>query len=584
MSTIQDGMNFLGLFVEILDKVFEAMAGELPSVHQQMEHSASVLTEYLSSQGRSSLARPLTDALQATEEFSGRLGQMKSGLCAIRQQLADIEPPLVALRETIAAVIPKASDLKLISINALVSARRVGSGGDVIGIITQQLIEASRSLSQLTTEFVDEISGIQRRMEEREQADRKMLSILGELSVIAGRDILDAQRLILKDLSQIQDTARRTADHIQRILASIGEIMGVVQKQDLIRQGILHISVVLQEIATQPSTPSSPVSGGAGREGAAEILTFQQKAGELCGRLYEENRSELDTFLRETGALLTNLDEVLSRLGDLLSGSCAPQLRPETILAPLQKLRFSLGRVCGIDEHCRETRALGGEICRSSHNIAMRLEKLGKLAGDTSNIELMMRVKTAHQADLATSVSHLSQDIKKLVKSIEHHAGIASRCIEQIDELSSCATGRRLDDERDASPLGDLEARLDALGSEIERSLGQLNQVLAVLSQEVEEVRRSCNRFRPEFERLRDLFQGKVELVDLFAEIRKRADLDMQRLRQAEPEALAEGSAGNGTFETLIERFTVLAHKKLAQDVSGVRVEDGDQAGRLTLF
>ena len=465
------------------------------------------------------------------------------------------------LEQIIARVRGDSEEMEIISLNAMTVALKSGAAGKAFSVITDEL----KRISGRTIGLTDVVTASGRSLLEHFDRLRGILAELGDFqreffSMIdatlgSGFSDLETQlRAASSFFSSLLAEARSVRDPVLRV-------MGEVQLQDIVRQSLQHVGFSLEEARNSAQgadpTQSAFIAAVAELTGTliqdivgkldASALSFGSDMGAVASIVGESERKRLD-YLGSGGAGAAG---ACAELGVFRSGSERYLDLKRDIVSMASRLS---DHVAGLDGSFKGLASLLSRF----HNIviASRIEvaKTQALAGVSTTVGGMISLTDRIEGDVNAAMV-TTRDFKRLVG--EALGGYSVEGDRESDRLVS--TLRRVE--------GDLN-RLSSLKETLQCSISGFSlyteDFIALIARAGEEL----GRLRALADRLRSMGSTLDELTS--------------SLRSS----LAPGSEGveSERMQRMVERFTIFTHKKAGGTIGRFAVEDGIEAGEVTLF
>jgi hypothetical protein len=338
--------------------------------------------------------------------------------------------------------------------------------------------------------------------------------------------------------------------------------MGEVQLQDIVRQSLQHVGISLEEAR-------AAVAGG---EAGSE--SFAAAVSELSGSLIDDIVAKLDSSAASFGADM----EAVSGIVDSSEASRSSYL--EGVRASI----VGAGGGESLDFRQRSERYL--ELQRVVMAMSSRLSEQVKGLSDSfkgfstllarfQNIVVASRIEVAKTKALA-GVSTTVGGMVELTAKIEADLGEAMETTKAFTALSSGAIAEY--SARDEGEGERLVSTLAAAEADMSRFFGARSSLRGAIdgfSLYTGEFIALIGRARNALAKLRSLAD------DLRGAGQRLVELRSSILGALGPDALAVEPE---RIRRMVERFTIFTHKKAAGDIARFAVEEGREAGEVTLF
>ncbi len=557
------------------ETVYVGMATTYPALIRELEAG-------FDTSGTSGVRSALTETLKLTIDG---IGTHDSAFTLDHEESARLFETLAGqlrslgeLGESVRSIREDSALMELVSLNALVGAVKAGNAGRAFSSITAEL----KQLSNQTIELTDEISWRQEALNgvfsefqsdlqgvDREEA-AGFTSFLEHIRGAFGALESGSQRL----LDGI-DAIRRSSEDVKPPLV---RIMVGVQNQDSIRQGIDHVLLSLREL--------DPLGSG-DWEARLDQLSFLELLPELSAQVLDEiktriqqNREQFTRQLAETRAQVARLED--ERRG-FLDGQRSGSQELDKGFSGVEELILEFTRTNDALMRHRET-----AFRRSS---ALQ-QKVGELVATLRNfdfvnskfraIDVASRIEVARQSALVSMRSNtaemtaLTQQIERDVAGAIQVAGQFFSNVEAIFETyRQRFEVRRTRDAALKRDLGDAVERLKASRGLMTRSVGDAHVFTSAFLDQLARTERDVALLDGLVATIHEQQSGLGVLRDRIGQ-EKRALLKER--------GLESWTLSNTQLKTMVGRFTMFTHKKIAAELGNFEVEDSVDSGEVTLF
>jgi len=156
-----------------------------------------------------------------------------------------------ALQDIVASIADIASQTNLLALNAAIEAAHAGSAGAGFGVVAAEVKTLSVRAALSAGEITSRINELSLRMEADVAA--------GEQSMLAVRESTEILKEVVQNISDLESRfngasgeMRKIIGHIQTgnddLVTQLAEALGQIQFQDVVRQRIEQVGMVLQEL------------------------------------------------------------------------------------------------------------------------------------------------------------------------------------------------------------------------------------------------------------------------------------------------------------------------------------------------
>ena len=514
---------------------------------------------------------------------------------------------LSTLEGVIGRVRLDSEEMEIISLNAMTVALKSGNAGKAFSVITDEL----KGLSTRTIALTETITGRGRDLMQCFSGLRDSLRELDEFQKgfyeSIDRALTQGYAGLEEDIRQASSLFSGLLEEARGVQSPVQAIMQGIQLQDIIRQSLQHVTISLTEARTAAVDAESDSSTGA-EEGVdrGEQMAFVSAIADLANSLLDDIVGQLttgaDTFEGHIGQVSGIVEDVEARRREFVAGVASHKadagrasgnfmqgsarylgLKKQVI----QTARRLAEQVKQLDESFR---GLAGLLSRFQNIVvASRIEvaKNRALAGVSNTVQGMIQLTDSIGADVGEAMDTTKGFIKLAYNAIVEYAG--------TDEGGRLAVAGRWEEK--AASGKEKETGTESL-SESDRLQGTLRHLeddLKLLDSSRNRVEEAIGNFllyTPEFISLIAEAHTALSVLRDFAARIHAYQSELASLRAGIGPV---GSAGGGAeglrgsikserLRAMIERFTIFTHKKTASEIGQFDVEDGVEAGEVTLF
>jgi len=569
----------LALFRRELERVFLILAEELPGLASKGQQQAAGLERFLGQEAEAYTCEILLATESTVALIEGEIGRI-TGLS--QRTAVSLDAVRAAVRAIQAAARDMASlsfRLGLTAVNAAAIAARANAEGRAFAALSRELGELTHSSATQAQRAEESARSIAGETELLVELIGQIESSLGGMAERGTASLCSTRDETQNQLRLMSSGLAAAAERGRGVFSGIQQTMVAIQREDLLRQGMDHVSMSLEQLgeafdALQPDAAGAEVSP----KDVAGFLSFQQQVGELGNSMLLQLERELSTLLSDLGRSLGLLSETVTAIQ-----TDAPRaLRACTDLSPmagrLSTLVAQLGEPAAELPRCRQ---VAGRLKALAEALGDALGRLAELMRSIRMVRVLMEMETARHGNLAAA-AFLAQDIAKCQTGLAAAAGraeVSSRELGKLVHHISELTG----------DLGAYGRRADAIGEQVdrqacsmERAATRFSEQLQSLVQASRSIHLQVGILQEHAKRLGASTKESEAVSVLCAQLAAEAD----RLRHC---LAARGVAATqvdaqASMEALMSRFTRVSHKELAGQLVDVQVEKGDEGGELTLF
>jgi hypothetical protein len=465
---------------------------------------------------------------------------------------------LGTMDEIIARVRADSEEMEIISLNAMTVALKSGAAGKAFSVITDELkrlssltIVLAEGVTKSGRALLDSFARLGRALSELEEYQRGFFDDIDKTLGSGYDDVSRGYTEAVSFFSKLLEEARGMRGPVLRV-------MNEVQLQDIVRQGLQHVGISLEEAR----------SAAEARDESSE--PFVAAVAELSDGLIADIVAKLEASASSFGA---DMEAVSGIVGSSESSRTA-FLGAGQVQSTESGLRIG-GRSERYLELNRVVVVMSSRLSEQVKGLAGSFKGLSALLARFQNIVVASRIevaKTKALAGVATTVGGMIA----LTARIEADLGEAMETTKAFTALSSGAIAeysKRSEEEGETlvSTLVSAERSMTRLFA----AKASLRGAIEGFSLYTDDFKGLIGRAEEALGKLRALTEGLHgvgdSLLDLGSSIREGLGPEVKAL---EPEKMRR----------MVERFTIFTHKKAAGDIARFAVEEGRDAGEVTLF
>ena len=555
------------LFLKFAD-TFPVFVAEM---NRSLEHSSEKLAKLGGGAGvEDSLRELFNDTRVLISDVSARFQDMHERDQNLLSSLGSGIEILGSLDSIIVRIKEDSVEMEIISLNAMTVALKSGSAGKAFSVITDELKRlSSRTISltdQLTADGKKLLAIFRKYREEVEKLELQQQELFGGLE---GR----LQGVFSELEVDIRKMGGRMSDLITRsrqIEAPIRKIMETVQLQDIVRQSLDHVMMALDEI-DMVSTSS------------ADDLSFRSRLLDLAVAMVRDVRKNIaeaaESFASCAITVSSTVEDGEGRRRELLGDG-----ETQGALASFGRVSETLESLAGqVDAYMRTKNSLtanGGMLTDAVESLENGFRDFAKILSRFKNIDVASRIEVAKQASLRSMsdtvlemsalTERIGSDVEEATKSTQGFIADTKAAIRAYANLA----------EEESTSIHQSEERLrearDGL-SGIKDSLWESVRDFSLFTKDFKTLVASSSRDAGAFSHLLSELDAALDELEAF-----KRKTDETRISMGMSSSIDETHSTR--FKDVIDRFTIYAHKQVAADLGGFRVESGGDLGEVTLF
>ena len=527
----------------------------------------------------------ITEAREVIEEAAVFFNEMQERDNVLFSSINEGIDHLSSLDGRIENIRDDSIEMELISLNAMTVALKAGLGGRAFSYITEEL----KKLSSRTIIYTEELTRSGASILKDFLEFRKLV---GEIQAFQQRFFGDFQEKLNKcfdrynmGVKQLAEMLFGVIEEAKAVKKPLYRIMEEVQLQDIIKQSLEHVLLSLKEFDLDQEAEYN--------EHLLDELSFVEKIPRLCQDLLDD----ISLKIRQSRDLFsTNLTDIRSTLRDVeeqrgafleyftdrgeneLEGGALEQMFAESV-GVLKEL------LSGIDRSMTGKKAIGRDGNRIIENITVLktgFENFFEIIDRFYAIEVASRIQVAKQEvlrDRTETVNEMTRLTSRIDDDVKEALRILKDALTKIYRIIN-----RYSDKVEME-MSVVQETADCIKSSYDRLMFSKTTLADTL--------KNFSVYSERFLSLLDASEGDIlhlgmlvkvisEVKDELADVQARAETLKREVLQ--DMGLQEWQIKDDKLRTMIERFTIFSHKKVAGELGGFEVEEGSLEGELTLF
>jgi hypothetical protein len=563
----RDLIALLERFISETEEAYLELGTLYPKVMREMESSFSSKAGGFSqdaAKARSLVAGGKGIFDDAKEKFEGIARSDAVLIERLQEGLAELS----SLEGYIAKIRDDTSEMELVSLNALTVALKSGSAGKAFSVITEELKRLSARTIQMTEDLTVRGAALSGQFAIFSQSIEELESKVGELFAELSRSFVAYYDELSRGVLAFADGFERLSAKADGLRKPIGDLMVEIQLHDIIRQSTEHVAMALKELDSSQGL------------GEAEEAAFLSLVMDLSSKLIDEIAQKIERSIRIFS----------SCIGDVLSIAAEGEADRKRFAADgalgggfeerLKGERELIAKLVDSAASKRDLSERGRLLLDGIGTLAESFKAFVKVSNRFRTIDIASRIEVAKQRVLLTmndTVNAMSRLTQRIDEDVQ---GAVARTKDMIEGarglIEGIATEFALQERAIIAMARSLTATIDSLG-EAERGIASSIHEARIFSEAFVELIKDLGKAVEGLGALAERLRGIGASVE---GIKAQADskLASMGLRASESEVTSE------RLRAVIERFTILTHKRKAGELGGFEVEDGVEDGAVTLF
>ena len=465
-------------------------------------------------------------------------------------------------------------EIALLSLNAMIIARKAGKSGNAFSVITRELLsltekikEIVKNINDLSERIQDLYSGyeplvlkIQRNEEDIVKEFKKTLEALLEELELQGK-------LIFNFLTG-------TVEGIDNIKPPLFEIMENIQFYDIIKQSIDQIILLFNELKKDSVTPLD----GENLIAAIQIFTLSNK---IMDEIIETFSSKNEFFNKKSNTIEKLINKLIDQQEQYKKGK--GKLKDFNIKMNFDKATYNL--LEGLIKEIQEAEKEKSLFHEKNKGISKSLQMMSQYFEDFANLEIYFKnIIIAAQMEVSKqqSIRQLSQTFQNATKMINDVFSDVEHCRKNLLDFINKGFFLR----EDFSSILDLNFLLISdFGKEVEEAIKKIYIINRNLDSTADKLLNLSERFHSFFRQT----STDLEILGRQNECFKDLAIEIANAKNALGDQLKNKSSNcmyqNMGLENLVGIFTITKHKEMADRLGVLEYEEERlEAGEVTLF
>ncbi|MFP4364516.1 MAG: hypothetical protein ACLFR1_11700 [Spirochaetia bacterium] len=581
----------LNELVEKSESIFLDFASKYPKLLTEMDKSQvqakGAISAFQAGTGKEAEGNVQAILLRTQEgilNFKKRFKEIREEQDAQITELSSGMKSLDSLDEVIHNIREDSVEMELISLNAMTVAIKAGSEGRAFSYITEEL----KGIASKTIEFTEELT-------KRGQSILKMYKNFQD----SVDSVTEQQGLVFTRISQgfeesfqgIKQGLEQTVAALQSLIDQSGEtrshinrIMEAIQLQDIIRQSVDHVIISLEEMRDVESD-------GSDRQLLLDELVFLNALPGLCIQLLDDVRANISTsksvFADQAKQLQQKVEDLETKRKSYVDQLQEEDSREESsvvaafhsAIGVLEKLFVDMDRALTQKQDVTQK---GNTLMKEVRGMERAFKSFTILLKRFKNIDIASRIEVAKQQvlrDMGVTVDEMTDLTTTIDNDVNSALSVTKDFIRK--------TQSKMEDYEDSS--SDEETLVRGFDqrmhfeyeelSEAKEMLFKLFDEFSLYTWDFVELVDSTNQ---DIKHLEALVSKIDEIKGILRSIRDQSKAQIDEILEDSEDH--DWKIHNKRLQDIIQRFTILTHKKTAGEIGGFEVEEGIEAGEITFF
>ncbi|MCX7655209.1 MAG: methyl-accepting chemotaxis protein [Treponemataceae bacterium] len=549
------------------EQVFLSLGKKAPVFVKEMEKSLVVIRGSLENicNGESFEAAidTLFNKVKEVYTTTGEdLKKVNAKSTVLYQQLQRAVNHLTNLGEKIEHIKYDADEMELVSINALTGAIKSGVAGKGFAVITDELRRITEHTLETTRHIMQESSTTLQYLSVYNQKIQNMDRLQAELFVGLDQKIETLFFSLREPIFSISNKMKTLIEEAEKIRGPVLATMEAVQEQDILRQSLEHVFLLMQEYVQISQTNEFE---------QRDIHIFQQRCLSIANSIVEDVEHRISRCIEVFRKSREAIEQIL-QIGEKIRSEIVRQDLSQGeqggVVNTLKEIYLLIEKLGNqLELFIRERQQLvsmGGQILFRLSTLLTYFKKQDRLVERLKTVDMAARIEIA-KYPILRSIKNTIISMSELIEIISCDLSEAHGSIDSFTQT----TNKEITDfvqnfEGESKLLWSAKAQLENLYHE-----------LKCFSDTLIESVRHFSLFSPEF--LAVTQNQKKDLKDLSLLEKKVQDLKHYLASNIVESDHTLGMKDSGEMQELhsqrlreiIERFTIFAHKQVAHELAG---------------
>jgi len=579
---------------DFTEEVFLNIGNKLPGIDQSLsgvEDEAKNLLEYFGRESsflssnkansESDLDR-LNRASMYLIKVAGEQGDAFSKMSEMMKRIDNIKSSIESIREF-------SAEMEMLSLNAAIVAIKAGDSGRTLNPITVELKKMANSAIALIDDIVKTSDELAEKYNLFQELTEEQVESCRRDAETTGKSLSVRYDTLQHGISGLSEWLNKSITLVSESREPINTIMNTLQVQDILKQCTDHVRLSLNEAG---SGIDSSLFGSEepGYEHVLDTVEFQERVPLLCVQLIDDIDSRLE---KSVDTLKSEFEAIGNLVQNITFCARAAETTPgeedESFLSELEdSFKGIEGVIIDTAGMLQNTANSWEQLWSTAVSLESMLETLEKQFGQLKKmtnfqlINIPIKIEVARSTGLSKD-GELSERVEGLAEYISTEMRRAHKDILSDHQF----LGQMV--ESMGKHKRDIETNLEAIAEDIE-------SLLDSFSKAKDQVKKTSAALCGHVSDLTELVQASLhglnviqDLIDKNGQLKK----DFEELADTvgglkESVSLVIGQVNwelhDSRLRDIIDRFTVLSHKKIAGGLYDLDVEDGAQEGELILF
>jgi methyl-accepting chemotaxis protein len=561
------------------ERTFLSLVTSITKIYEDVISLRDKIETFRTAEKAKLIAVAVSKTEEIIREYKSEIRDVIEQNALLQQSIQELKPAVGAVSLELKNIDRASSSINLASINSSIVALGAGKEGLPFSVLAKDL----RQVVNSNLDVVHHIGDLFNSIHEKTDSIIEMNTVLDR--IVQAKSGLSLDQPAAEILTAVQETylnLDQVVDKIVRVIESIGHVMVVIQRQDILRQGIEHVSQALESLEQEYFRVKQEIrdTGTDLCKFVSNYIVFRGRIGHLSAALLEDCKTDLEQLHRETtdaiNTLYGSIDILCSTRTNQRAQLAAKLAAPAAVLDKATQDIEEFIRVSGSCKHASIV------INDSLEAISKEVERIELIKAQININELMMRIEIARTGTLRNAGS-VMDDIHQLIEQLSGYTVSTKRSMLSLEQPARDIKRRIAKLESSFADFANTNAVLREHPKAILFASQEFMTKLETIIEEGERIKRATRAAEIELNKFSDTIQSLNSCAEFGRSLAESSSM-------LKNETIAYGyfvdvdEHSSKKMEELLERFTTLTHKRIGGEIGNVKVGDGDAEGTVTLF
>jgi methyl-accepting chemotaxis protein len=562
------------------EQVFLVLARNISEIHINVTSLQNKIEDFRASEKTDLVAIAVSRTQEILQEYRSDITTVVLQNTRLQTNIRELALAVDDVSEELKSIDQISGRINLASINSSIVALGAGKEGLPFSVLAKDLREVVKRNVDIVRQVGERFAFIHTHTE----SIKEMNSVLDQIFFEKSGDALEKPAAeILSVLKEINRNLDQVTTKTHEVLNTLRQIMVIVQKQDILRQGIQHVSQAFESLEEEYVSLKRSTANSDDELCArlTNYIIFQERIGLLSASLLDSCKGDLSQLYQETIDAMTTLYssiDILYATKDVQSTDITKKLAaPVAVFESATQSLMEFNRVCS-----HHTKSII-EIDERLKDITKDIEEVNVIKKQVGMHELMMRIEIARTGSLRNAGA-VMDDVRTLIEQLGKCTSSTKASMLRLRQPANEIMGLIATSECSHTQFESTNIKLRehpknilAAGEAFVSNLGTIVTAGEHIKHTIRTVENELKNFKETIDSLDDCMDYSHALVEAIHDVKAEAVVNGYYVNAAE-------ALSSKNVTKLLDRFTMLTHKKIGGEIANVEVDDGDAGGTLTLF